>query len=172
MTRNNRSGATVTEFVLPLESAKQFDLAGMAAALAAAGLPVESVSGSPDAGTVTVRTTRDLTGPEETTLHGTVASYDGRPRRKRTLLVILTAIKALSSPKQTAVWNDVLSGTPPKWQTMSSDQAVWVTAALATTTATQKQVAVAFFVRENVNYLVNPAFDPTINVPGDEPYTP
>lgn len=146
------------------------DLAKLQAECVAAALPVERIDGgalgSPD---FFVITTRDLTAPEVATLNGIVAAHDGRARRKRFLNSILADITALSGPKQTAVWNDLNSGNPAKWRTLSSDQAVWVKASQATTTLLEKQVAVAFFVRENVKYLVNPAFDPSINIPGDEP---
>lgn len=96
-------------------------------------------------------------------------------KRPRMLAAILTDIQALTGPQQTAVWADLLSGSPAKWRTMSNDPCVWAKASQAATSTLEKQVAVAFFVRENPAYLVNPTWwppsgsGPVPNLPGDEP---
>lgn len=90
-----------------------------------------------------------------------------RPRVPRTIQAILVDVKALTGAQQLAVWSDITSGSPPKWQG-SNDPVVWCKGSQPSTlTAQEKQVGAAFYVRENPTYLVHPAFDVTINVPGD-----
>jgi hypothetical protein len=156
----------------------QLDPGKLVAECVAAGLPVIDVQGTGDGvETFNVLTSRTLTGDavtpptgEKATLDGVVAAHDGRPRRKRTLLAILTDIGNLSAAQQTAVWNDLTAGAVPKWKTTSSDQCVWAKGSQASTTTLEKQVAAAFYCREtgHEKYLVNPPFAPAVNIPGDE----
>lgn len=151
----------------------------------AAGLPVTDVQRLGDEGeTIFVITNRELTPAEVTTLDGLVAAHDGRPRKTRRLYDIYTDLNpAAPSPKITAaqlntVWTDLTSGTPPK---LSLDvgmnaASIFVMHFLGATVAglttaeknEAKRRAIAFYCQDNVNYLVNPAFDPSINIPGDE----
>ncbi len=38
------------------------------------------------------------------------------PPRPRPLLNIVNSIKALTAPQKAAIWTDITSGSPPKWQ--------------------------------------------------------
>lgn len=150
------------------------------AEVAASGLPgFEGVLG--DAGGVVLRFAADLTAAQKTTLDGVVAAHDPRPRRKRTIHAIYTDIGALTSAKQTAVWNDLNAGSPPKWALDAGPNAAAIVAihwSAANSGATAANVndarrrLAAAYVQDNVTYLLNPAFDPTISIPGEEPYTP
>lgn len=107
-----------------------------------------------------------------------VASYDLRPHRPRSLWDIRQNLNALSAAKKTAIWNDINSGTPPKWALERTDASYGIAAiefsatSVAGITAAERTEArlrlVAMYIRGNPRYLVNPAFDPTINIPGDE----
>lgn len=92
---------------------------------------------------------------------------------------IFAALSALTGPQKTAVWADLTGGSPAKWTSDRGPNAaailmcVGITVSLAgAMTAAQltdmKVRAVAAYVLDNPLYLVNPAFDPTINVPGWE----
>ncbi|RJQ24609.1 hypothetical protein C4577_07510 [Candidatus Parcubacteria bacterium] len=96
-------------------------------------------------------------------------------RRARTLLAIYNDLNALSGAQKTAIWNDLTSGNPVKLSTNIGPAAdgiflIWRTAVNTTTafTADMKLTAATFYTRDNPNYLVNPSFDPSINIPGDE----
>lgn len=98
-------------------------------------------------------------------------------RRIRTLLAIYNDINALSGAQKTAIWTDLMSGSPPKLSQNIGAAAdamflIWrMTANVsmpAATIADMKLTAATMYVRDNPTYLVAPTFDNTINVPGDE----
>lgn len=98
-------------------------------------------------------------------------------RRKRPLLDIITALNALAGTQKTNVWSDITSGSPPKWATDAGPNAAAIAvmqfvATTSTLNATDilnaKIRGVAMYCQDNPTYLVAPAFDPTINVPGDQ----
>lgn len=103
------------------------------------------------------------------------------PRRGRLLIDIFQSIRALTNAQQDAIWNDLNSGSPPKFtQSRGSNQGAmsslhWSVTSLAGASAAEKRNAssriAAMHVMDNWTYLVNPPFDPTINIPGDEPAT-
>lgn len=107
---------------------------------------------------------------------------------QRSLLAIYTDLAALTSPQKIAIWTDFTSGSPPRWsrdgddgQTHGTHAPALAVAAVgaidmhtsAGFTAAEQLSArlrmVAIYLLDNPKYLVNPAFDPTINV---KPYTP
>lgn len=108
------------------------------------------------------------------------ASYDPATGQllgiKRSLLAIYQDLDGLSTAQKSAVWTDFTSGSPPRWSLDEGADAGTVMALsvpaidlTGLTTAVQlvaRLKMVAAFVRDNPLYLVNPAFDPTINVPG------
>lgn len=109
-----------------------------------------------------------------------IQAHDGTPRRPRPLYAIYADLNALSNAKKTAVWNDLSSGTPKKYLAGSGDNAAaigaldWAVtdsgASGAALTAARLRIAAAY-VQDYPGYLVNPGFDPSIAVSGDEPDT-
>lgn len=97
-------------------------------------------------------------------------------RRLRSLLSLIADLNALSASKKNAIWTDISSGSPPKWSTDTGPNAaaIAVLQLLATSglsaadVLTAKVRGVAMYVQDNPKYLVNPSFDTSINVPGDE----
>lgn len=154
------------------------DLSRLQSECLAAGLPVTHLGGSGDG--VTVFTSRDLTAGEVVTLDSVVTAHDGRPRRKRTIYAIYTAIGALTATQQSAIWTDLTTGTPPKWATDAGPNAAaiaaihWSAANSGATAANlndARRRLAAMYAQDNPGYLVAPAFDPSINVSGDEAAT-
>jgi hypothetical protein len=156
------------------------DLSRLQAECVSAGLPVAYINGSVIDSSIQINTSRDLTPQEIQTLDAVVASHDGRPRQKRPFIDIYNQINALTNQQKTAINNDLFGGPPAnKWSRGNTPS----TAAMAATyysatvpngiTAAEKNTArlyiAAMYCYDNVNYLVRPSFDPTINVPGDEP---
>lgn len=101
----------------------------------------------------------------------------GADRSPRRLLDIYNAIVALNNTQKTNIWSDLTSGTPMKISTDTGPNATSIfllwriasNASLPTTTITDMRItAAAYYVQDNPYYLVNPTFDLTINIPGDE----
>lgn len=120
---------------------------------------------------------RNLTASQKTQLDGVVAAHDGRPRKLRTLFAIRADLNALTAARKTAVWNDINSGSPPKWAldvgvNAGAISAIeWGATTAGGTVAVQTEARlrlVAMFCQDNPRYLVNPAFDSSINIAGDE----
>lgn len=98
-----------------------------------------------------------------------------KARKPRTLLAIHADVMALSKPQLDAVWADLSSGTPEKHLKNSGPNtptifALHCVGKIGSAPDTHTQVGIiVFFVADNPAYLVNPAFDPTINIDGSEP---
>lgn len=99
-------------------------------------------------------------------------------RKPLPLLTIYNAILALTSTQKTNIWNDLTSGSPVKIsQDVGPNAAsiflLWRIASNislpAATITDMKITAATYYVQDNPTYLVNPSFDNTINVPGDQP---
>lgn len=107
-----------------------------------------------------------------------VQAHDGRPRRARLPEDIVDALKALTTAQKNAVWADITAGgAAAKWRVHRGPHTSLICTqhSLATATGTSaadvldaKIHGVAYYCLDNPTYLVNPAFDPSINVPGDE----
>jgi hypothetical protein len=143
----------------------------------ASGLPVTSVSTSST--TAYVYTSRDLTPAEKTTLDNVVAAHDGRPRQKRPLYEIDTDVNALTGSQLRNAWNDLaapFASAAHKYLTTTGQNAgtmyalTWTANNVTTAegTAAQRSI-ISCYAQDYPSYLVHPPFDPTINVPGDEP---
>ena len=98
-------------------------------------------------------------------------------RKLRTLIDIRADVAALSTAQKNAAWTNFTSGSPPLWSTdagpnaaaLATLQMLGASSNLAAADILEAKIrAVAMYVQDNVNYLVNPSFDATINVPGDE----
>jgi hypothetical protein len=98
-------------------------------------------------------------------------------RVPRTLYAIRADLVALSTANKNAVWAALIAGTPPLWATASGPNAAALAAiqlfgASATLSAADvleaKLRAAAMYAQDQPNWLVNPAFAPTVNVPGDQ----
>src|SRR5262245_6798115 len=148
--------------------------------LRSAGLPVDHLTGTtPAQGDFTVVTTRDLTAPEITTMDNTIAVHDGRLRQKRPLLEIYQDLGVLTGAQMTTIWNDLMSGTPHKLTQDEGPNAGsilvldwvnnWTTTITVADRTEGKKRAITMYTQDNVNYLVHPPFDTSINIPGDEP---
>lgn len=102
---------------------------------------------------------------------------------QKSLLTIFQELNALSAAQKNAVWIAFTAGNPPKWAQDGNDGSTWGTHADAVsahsglaidlpvsggwTVALQTKARlqmVAVYLLDNPKWLVNPAFDPTINV--------
>ncbi|MDE2097179.1 MAG: hypothetical protein KGL39_08025 [Patescibacteria group bacterium] len=97
-------------------------------------------------------------------------------RVPRTLPAIYADLVALTAAQKTNAWADLSSGTPAKYLDDNGTEpgaiAVldWAVrfSGLGTAAVTDAKMRIAaIYCRDNPLYLVKPAFDPTINVPGD-----
>lgn len=147
--------------------------------LIAAGLPVAYINVSGTQGDVF--TTAALTQAQLTAL-ATIAAQQG-PRVGRLLYAIGTSIAALSTSQWTNVDNAFFAGSipasPPAWllhagPNIAALGAIYVLAVTGAYTQTsltkaQKIGVMAMICQDSVNTLVNPVFDPSIVVAGDQP---
>lgn len=99
-------------------------------------------------------------------------------RIARQIQAIVSDLAALTSTQQSEIWSQFTSGTPPLWQTDAGPLAnllqAWIGTALdlglpGAALVKAKARAVAIYTVDNPAWLVNPAWDATINVPGDQP---
>ena len=105
------------------------------------------------------------------------STYDLSNKGPRPLFNIYTDLQALTATQKTNVWNDLSSGTPKKYflDTGTNTAAIvaldWAAtdsgATGAALTAARLRIT-AMYVQDNPHYLVNPTFDNTINVAGDQ----
>lgn len=106
--------------------------------------------------------------------HADVVAYRSQ-RKPRPLLTIYNAILALTGPQKLAIGAD-LFGASQKWaENVGINRAgmgvIYLITQLglnATQTNLAKTMGAAMYVQDNPKYLLNPSFDPTINIPGDE----
>lgn len=100
------------------------------------------------------------------------------PRRPRVLYAVYKDVSALTGPQKTNIGNDLFSGSPPKVATDTGPNApdlliLWTLRQVASLSTADKRLletdAISIYTLDNPNYLVSPPFDPSINVPGDEP---
>lgn len=96
--------------------------------------------------------------------------------RGRLLGDIISDLNALTSAQKTAVWNDLTSGSPAKWELNNGFNAsaiavlkfvVSLASLSAADVVAAKIFGVAMYCQDNPVYLVHPAFDSSINVPGE-----
>jgi hypothetical protein len=148
-------------------------------ALADAGLPVDFVSVDA-ADVVTAHYTRALTGPEQATADAILADpYYRTAHAPRPLHDIHVDVNALTGAQMTTIWNDLMSGTPSKITVDEGNNAAalyvmnYLALMVAGLTQAEKTEAkrrsVVMYVQDNPRYLVQPPFDPSINIPGDVP---
>lgn len=119
--------------------------------------------------------------PSETwTWTGTTVITDAAKalRRNRSLPAIFADLDNLTAAQKTNVNADLFASSPAKWRSDVGPNAVslWLLDAivgLVTLSAADKNLlklkAAAAYVQDNPRYLVNPIFDVSINVSGDEP---
>lgn len=125
-----------------------------------------------------IRTVATPDPGQESIMDSILEAHDGRPRAPRRLYDIYVAIGALAAGQRAAAWSDLSSGSPPKLALDAGPNAAAIFTlhlladGVAGLTAAEKNEArrraVAFYVQDNPGYLVGPAFDRTINLPGDE----
>lgn len=90
-------------------------------------------------------------------------------RTARKWRAILNDLQALTNTQRTAIKTDLTNGTPAKWTTLTDDPVVWAVLGNAAAATTQQLVAaVVQIILTNPTYLVQPTFDATINIPGDQ----
>lgn len=170
----------MASYVYAMPAANQADLTGLIQQCTDAGLPVQTVQGNPSLDQIVVITSRELTPAEVTTLDGIVAGYDGRARRPRLIYDVWHDVGALTAAQKVATWNDLQTGDPPRWALDRGPNAadlhtLWLFAtqvgAIQTATDRQKcqQMLISIYTVDNPTFLCNPPFDPTIEIPGDEP---
>lgn len=102
-------------------------------------------------------------------------TLDLSPRRVRSAWDIFADISALSNNQKTAISNDLKASSNAKIKSLSPPHdGVMMALDWAATTGTVIQTRDAYcriaalYVQQNIHYLEQPAFDPTINIPGWE----
>ena len=112
------------------------------------------------------------------------ASYDPANGQllgtKRLIFDIFNDLGNLTATQKTNIWNDLDTGSPPKWArdegiNAADNHIIWMLATQlgAVQTATDKnlcrQMLIAIYVQDNPRYLEHPSFDTSINIPGYNP---
>lgn len=104
-------------------------------------------------------------------------TFDLHDRGPRPLYAIYIDLQALSTTQKTEVWTDLSSGSPKKYYTDVGPNAAAIAAldwaasdsgATGAALTSARLRITASYVQDNPTYLVNPSFDPGINVPGDQ----
>lgn len=161
-------------------------------ALVAAGVPLAGVAdvtgqvpaagwytvARPDGKTLRIDFGAGVTPAQESTAAFLAQTFTLGDRAPRTLAGIYGDLKALTAAQKTNVWADLAAGTPPKYLTDEGPNAAaigvldWAAtdagATGAALTAARLRIAAAYC-QDNPGYLVQPPFDPSINVAGDQP---
>lgn len=101
---------------------------------------------------------------------------DLRPRCPRPLQDILASLNALTAAQTAAIWTDLTSGSPSRCERNGGPNAA-ATALLQTLASLSSLSAadllslklrgMALYCQDNPGYLMQPSFDPTIQVAGD-----
>jgi len=102
----------------------------------------------------------------------TISLLARKPRSVQAIIADLVNPAKLTREQKIAIRDDLTSGNPPKWRAagpMVWSQAAGFRAADNGQQAVALAVAVAYYLLEFPDYLIHPSFDPTINIPGDEP---
>jgi hypothetical protein len=122
-----------------------------------------------------------LTIPERDVLHGVVTSHiPAGPMVVRPLHSILPDVQALTDEQFTNVWNDLSApseeeGAPHKYLTdygvnagpiFTMDWSLVNGGLTGQELKSAQHTITTFYVQDNPKYLVNPPFDPSINIPG------
>lgn len=117
------------------------------------------------------------TAQQKADVEAFIGAWDWEPRRPRDLKDIVADLDALTVQQKGSIWTYISGGTPVRWK-QSNRGDVWtclrISENFVSLTAGEKTAlriqAVAIYVREEFpDFLINPSFDPTINVPGWEP---
>jgi hypothetical protein len=141
--------------------------------LRAAGIPIVGVRGD-----LSIDYDVAATPAQKTQGGNIAAAFDGLARRPRPILAIYQQLLALTATQKTAIGNDLFAGSPMKVLTDTGANAAaiavlhWgaVNAGLAAAAVTDAKLrAAACYAQDNPQALVNPVYDASINVPGDEP---
>ena len=144
--------------------------------LAAAALPVVQVRGPDQAGDIVVTMSVDLDALELETMDNVIDAHDGRKRQPRTIDAVYTDLAALTGQQKANIWQYLTQPVDGKqrWR-QSNDGALWNAANVGNFApaggALQDQsraLTGTFWCIEHPSDFVNPPFDPSINVPGDE----
>jgi hypothetical protein len=133
----------------------------------AEGLPIEPMGVSVDIFNIRIAMQRVLDAPEKATLDTVVANHTPPvPMRKRILYDILQDYQALSGSQRSTVWQD-LAG--PNAAAVFSLH--WATGQGGSPTAIDvaKNYLASAYVQDNPDYLINPPFDTSIDISGEEP---
>lgn len=100
-----------------------------------------------------------------------------QPRKPRKLIDIRSDLLALTGSQKTNIWNNFTSGSPPLWATDFGPnfadifilQLFGSSTGISPVDSSEAKIrTLAFYCQNNPTYLVNPSFDPSINVPGDQ----
>ena len=161
--------------------------------IGAAGLPVpDGVNGTgytslgSPAKDVLVLFASALTPAQKTQLDSVVAAHTPiGPRKPRPLYAIRVDVQALSVAQFSNVWNDlsanVPTATPPAphkylldtgpngGSILVLDWCVYGSGAPLAQAKLAQHSLTAMYVQDNPKYLIHPPFDPSIDVPGDQP---
>ena len=118
-----------------------------------------------------------LTAMQRTTAKAAAEAVNPAAMKVRLLVSIRNDLTALTVAQKTAVWDDLTSGTPPKFAAVKSENtaAMFVlkfltevpSLASGDITAAKMHLA-ALYVQDVPFYLEQPAFAPTVNISGLE----
>ncbi len=136
------------------------------------------IGSTSDKATWNVPAASNATGPQQTALATALAAINVNSSYSlRTILSIYNDLTALSAGQKTNVWTDLTSGSPAKIFTDAGPNAGsmlvlhWAatqSGAGAAGITDAKVRAATLYVQDHPAYLVQPAFDATINVAGDQ----
>jgi len=149
--------------------------------LLVAGIPITGVSGGPP---WTVQYDPSATQGQIDQGNSMAAAFDGKGRQTRTLAAIYSDMQKLTTTQHNKAWADISApapGAPTKYLTDVGINAGpifvlhWTIynsgASGAQLLAAQKEM-LTMYVQDNPTYLMQPTFDPTINISGDDPWVP
>jgi len=147
------------------------------------GIPIIGISGPPVGQTQPWTVHYDPTATDEQKAQGDAfaSSFDGLGRQSRLLYDIWVDFDKLTGAQKQAVLTDLTGGSPPKWRLNRGPNAgsmlsIWVTSQTTVMPTPDKnlckQALAVLYTQDNPYYLLNPTFDPTINVSALEPAPP
>jgi len=152
------------------------DVGKLHAELAAAALPVTSVRGPYLAGDIVVSMSRELDAMEVQDMDAVIELHDGRKRKPRSINAVYTDLAALSGAQKGNIWSYLMQPVDgiARWR-HANREATWNAAAVGTAAPAgstledhERALTATFWCLEHPDDFVEPEWDPTINVPGDE----
>jgi hypothetical protein len=145
------------------------------------GIPYDSMTYDSTVPIITVTYSPNATAGQIAQGNQILSTWDYRDYRVRTLNEIYQDLQALTTAQHGNAWTDISApygGAPRKYLTDTGlnaaplfvmDWIIFVSRPTGAQLTAGQQNILAQYVQDNLMYLVNPAFDSTINVPGAVP---